>query len=181
MRFLGQALGGAALLALALLLPVSGCSKKDADQPKDDQAKGKGTEDEGKRKKHKHEHAEEGPNGGALAEWGDEKYHAEFLPDHKQQQATVWILDGHAKKYVPIEAKTIQLTLTNVTPPVDVTLKADPQKTDPEGKSSRYVGTHQILAKEMEFKGTISGKVGDTPYSGKFEEKEHPHEKDKKQ
>ncbi len=35
----------------------------------------------------------------------------------------------------------------------------------------------------MEFKGEISGKVGDTPYTGSFEEKEHKdhkHEKKKK-
>lgn len=98
--------------------------------------------------------------------------HAEFKADHAKQQATVWILDGEVTEYVPIEAKTIQLTLTNVTPPVDITLTASPQEKDPKGKSSRFVGTDKALGKEMKFKGTITGKVGDTPHSGKFEEKE---------
>src|SRR5687767_13476253 len=65
------------------------------------------------KKGHAHEHPDEGPHGGALAEWGDEKYHAEFTVDHGKKQATVYILDGSAKKAAPIEAKEITLTLNN--------------------------------------------------------------------
>jgi hypothetical protein len=127
----------------------------------------------------KHEHPDEGPNGGVLVEWGEEEYHPEFKPDHAKKLATVWIHDGRIKP-TAIDAKTIQLTISNVEPPLNITLTADPQEKDPKGKSSRFSGTHDVLAKEMEFKGTISGKVGGTPYSGKFEEKPHDHKKEKK-
>jgi hypothetical protein len=126
-----------------------------------------------------HDHAEQGPHGGALAEWGEEKYHAEFTVDHPKKQATVYILDGTAKKPSPIPAETITLTLTNVKPTVQFTLKADPQEGDPKGSSSRFIGTHDQLGVEMEYEGEISGRVGDTPYVGAFEEKEH-HKKDEK-
>jgi len=125
---------------------------------------------------HVHEHPDAGPHGGALAEWGDERYHAEFTVDHGKKQATVYILDGSAKRAAPIDAETITLSLANVQPPVQVTLKADPQQADPKGKSSRFTGTHEQLGKEMEFKGELSGTVAGKPYAGTFEEKEHSHE-----
>jgi hypothetical protein len=124
-------------------------------------------------KAHAHDHPEKGPHDGALAEWGDEEYHAEFTVDHAQKRATVYVLDGTGKKAVPIAAESITLTLTDATPPVQVTLKADPQKDDPKGQSSRFSGTHPLLGEEREFKGEISGKVGDKPYAGEFSEKGH--------
>src|SRR5581483_9461426 len=72
---------------------------------------------------HVQEHADAGPPGGALADWGDERYHAEFTVDHGKRQATVYILDGSAKRAAPIDAETITLSLANVQPPVQVTLK----------------------------------------------------------
>lgn len=121
-------------------------------------------------------HPEEGPHGGALAEWGSEEYHAEFTVNHKEKKATVYILDGEVKKAVPIKAESITLTITNAGDArVTITLKADPQKDEPKGASSRFSGTHDALAKEMEFKGNISGKVDGKDYSGDFEEKPHKH------
>jgi hypothetical protein len=120
-----------------------------------------------------HDHPDEGPHGGALAEWGDEEYHAEFTVDHKEKKATVYILDGEVKNPVPIEAESITLTISNVTPPATITLKADPQKDDPKGKASRFSGTHDSLGEEKAFKGTIQGKIGDKPYEDDFEEKAH--------
>ena len=64
------------------------------------------------------------------------------------------------------------------TPVVTVKLKADPQAKDPAGSSSRFVGKHEIFAKKMDFKGTISGKVdGKERISEEFEEKDHEHKK----
>ena len=60
-----------------------------------------------------------------------------------------------------------------------VTLKAEPQKGDPEGKASCFVGTHEKLGVEQEFEGTLTGEADGTPYTGDFkEEPEAP--KDKK-
>ena len=104
---------------------------------------------------------EKGAHGGALAEWDEsDETHAEFTVDHDKKQATVYVLDGEAKKAVPIPAESLTLSLTNTKPPVEITLKADPQEGDPKGQASRFTGTHEALGKEMEFEGKISGETG---------------------
>lgn len=118
-----------------------------------------------------HVHPTEGPHGGALVEWGAEEYHLELLLDHSKKEVTVYVLDGDAKKVVPIKAETLTMTVTNVKPPVTVTLKANPDTGDAAGSSSRFIGTHEVLAKEVE--GEINGKVGETPFSGEFKDKNH--------
>jgi len=157
---------GACVLGMVALVPLAGCSKPgDAGKPSGPssarQADG---------------HPDKGPHGGALAEWGEkEEYHAEFTVDHKEQKATVYILDGSAKKAKPIEAKTITLTITNVKPTLTLTLEADPQKDDPEGMSSRFSNKEKSekLGVEMDFKGNISWP--EKMFSGEFDEKKVGH------
>ncbi len=48
-------------------------------------------------KVHKHEHPEEGPHNGALAEWGDAEFHAEFTVNHEKKEARVYILGPDRK------------------------------------------------------------------------------------
>lgn len=163
MIVLQSRLGGLVMTA-ALVALSAGC-----DNPHRSTAPSRGAASKG----HAHDHPEKGPHDGALAEWGDEEYHAEFTVDHAQKKATVYILDGSARNAVPIAAETITLTLTDATPPVQVTLKADPQKDDPKGQSSRFSGTHALLGEEREFKGEISGQIGGKPYAGGFTEKGH--------
>jgi hypothetical protein len=117
-----------------------------------------------------HAHPDKGPHGGALVEWGEEDYHVEFTVDHKTQEATAYVLDGSAKKTVPVKAKTLTLTLKQQ-PPVNVTLEARPQEGEPAGTSSRFVGKHAALGEEREFQGTISGDVEGVAYAGDFKEK----------
>jgi hypothetical protein len=171
---MSRGLAGLAFVVSVSMLAAPGCTPAD---------KGKTTNaaktEPGKKKSEPHSHPDEGPHGGALAEWGDDNYHAEFVVDHDKKQATVYILDDSAKKASPIAAETISVTITNVKPSIQITLKADPDKGDPKGSSSRFVGTHDKLATEMNFTGEISGKVGTTPYAGTFEEKEHKHDKKK--
>jgi hypothetical protein len=152
---------GVALACLAL-----GCSNGAAGNKKD----------AGKAAAKKHDHPEEGPHGGPLAEWGDEKYHAEFTVDHKTKKAVVYILDGSAAKSAPIAIESVTLTLTHVKPAVILTLAADPQDGDPKGSASRFSGTHPSLAKEADFKGEVSATVGGKPYAGAFAGHGHPHE-----
>jgi hypothetical protein len=104
-------------------------------------------------------------------EWGDEEYHLEFTADRAGKQATVYVLDGSARKATPIAAETLTLTLKHVTPPVTVTLKAEPMEGEAKGSSSRFVGTDDRLGEAGPFKGEVRGKVGETPYSGSFTEK----------
>lgn len=114
-----------------------------------------------------HTHTDGGVAGGALVEWGAEEYHAEFTVDHKSSEATVYILDGSAKKVVAIPAKSITLSLTQ-SPPVVVKLVPKPQDGDPADQSSRFVGTHPALATEVRLAGSISGEVNGKKYTGDF-------------
>lgn len=117
-----------------------------------------------------HVHPEAGPSGGVLATWGKEEFHAEFTVDHPTGEATVYVLDGTAKKVASIDAKTLTLSLKE-TPPVVVTLEAKPQDGDPPGQSSRFVGTHDVLKTVKEFSGSISGKSDGKSYTGDFGQK----------
>lgn len=144
------------LFALGLALLV-GCGTTPTTPPTDT---AKPTE-------HAHAHGESGPAGGVLASWGKEEYHAEFVVDHTTGEATVYLLDGTAKKVTPIDAKTVTLSLKD-TPPVVVTLEAKPQDGDPPGQSSRFVGRHDALKTVKEFSGSISGKAGGKHYTGDF-------------
>jgi len=116
-----------------------------------------------------------GPHGGTLADWGGGKYHVEFTVDHNKQEATVYILGDDEKSPSPIKAKEIQLSIKD--PAMQVALKASPQKDDPEGSASRFVGNHKSLGVVQEYAGTISGVVDDTPYTGDFKEEPHVDEK----
>jgi hypothetical protein len=164
-------IGGIALLVVLAVL-AAGCSNSAGRGKGDGAAASKGKKAAGDI------HPSKGPHGGALAEWGEEEYHVEFTVDHGQQQATVYVLDGTAKKAKPIPAK--QLTLALKQPVVTVTLEASPQEGDPAGSASRFVGKEAALAQEQEFAGTISGEVRGKPYAGDFAEKEHDHKHEKK-
>lgn len=144
------------LLALALAASV-GCGPT----PTSEKPTKKGQE---------HVHGETGPAGGVLASWGNEEFHAEFTVDHPAGEATVYMLDGTAKKVTPIDAKSLTLSLKE-TPPVVVTLEAKPQDGDPAGKASRFVGKHDALKTVKEFSGSISGKANGKSYTGEFVEK----------
>jgi hypothetical protein len=119
---------------------------------------------------HKHDHPDEGPHGGALIELGDEEYHGELVRDPKEKKVTVYILDGEVKDAVPIDAKEVGLKVSNLRPILNLTLKADPQKSDPEGKSSRFVGTHEQLGSGEKLKGEFSVKIAGKDYNNTFNE-----------
>lgn len=128
-----------------------------------------------KKKEDVHNHPEKGPHGGPLAEWGDEEYHAELVLNTENKQATVYVLDGEVKKAVPIEAKSIKLTLKSESPPVTIELKAEPQKDDPAGKASRFSAIHEKLGSKLDPEKIVaSGKVKGKPYQGNF----HVHDED---
>jgi hypothetical protein len=118
-----------------------------------------------------HSHPSAGPHGGPLVEWGDEEYHLELLLDRAKKQATVYVLDGDAKKAVPIKSATITMTATSAQPPIAITLKAEPDTGDPPGSSSRFSGQHDILGGTAMLKGEISGKVDGKDFAGDFKEK----------
>jgi len=124
-----------------------------------------------------HDHSTEGhaygvgPHEGTVADWGGGEYHVEFTVDHEKQQATVYIFGSDEKTPAPIDATTIELSIK--APDMQVTLQASPQESDPAGKASRFIGTHEKLGVVQEYAGTMTGVVDGTPYSGDFKEEAH--------
>ncbi|WP_372720765.1 hypothetical protein [Novipirellula sp.] len=114
-----------------------------------------------------------GPHDGVIADWGGGKYHVEFTVDHDKTEATVYVLGGDEKTPAPIDAESIELSI--VDPQMVVTLAAAPQDDDPEGKASRFIGTHEKLGVVQEYEGTMTGVIDGTPYSGDFKEEAHDH------
>lgn len=123
----------------------------------------------------KHEHAP-GPHGGTVADWGGGKYHVEFTVDHGKQEATVYILGSDEKTPEPITAESVLLTIKD--PQLQTDLMPAPLEGEGDGKSSRFIGTHEGLATVKEYEGTISGVIGETPYAGNFKEEAHSHRDD---
>lgn len=117
---------------------------------------------------------EVGPHKGPIADWGDEEYHVEIVPDAKEGTVTVYIYGNHkdldAGKTKPIDSKAIALTI-KADKAVTIKLDPKPSKDDPSGTSSVFVGKHDIFKKEMKLTGTVSGKVGTKNYSGDFKQK----------
>jgi hypothetical protein len=168
------------LIFLAALTLTGGCGKKDAGKggTTTGTVTGGGTTT-GKPGRDEHHDHGPGPHGGAVGDWGGGKYHFEFTVSHPKKEARVYILGADEKTPVPIQAKDgkLSLSITGVKTKdtFEVTLKAEPQKGDPTGKASCFVGTHEKLGVEQEFEGTLSGVANGTPYTGDF--KEEPEKK----
>lgn len=121
---------------------------------------------------HGHSHGE-GPNGGAVADWGGGEYHVEFTVNHDTQEATVYVLDSNAKLPAPVKAEKLLLTIND--PSFQVDLLPMPLEGETDGASSRFAGKDEKLGVVQEFAGTISGEVDGTPYAGDFKEEPHGH------
>ena len=145
-------------LLMAVLGGVAGCGDKPAATTPDD--------DDGGGNEHTHG---TGPHGGTIFDLG--KYHAEFTVDHAKKEVTLYILGDDEKTAVPVKAENLELTIDD--PDMTITLKAMPLDGETGGKSSRYVGTDDLLAKEQEFEGEVIGKLDGKPSSGKFAEEAH--------
>lgn len=162
----------AALLAASLMI---GCGEKSEEKPAAQQSgtpstsTSTSTSDQTQPKTGGHGHGA-GPHGGTLADWGGGKYHVEFTVDHGKKEATVYVLGSDEKTPEPIIAETLLLTIRN--PQLQTDLLPMPLDGESEGKSSRFVGTHDGLATVMEYEGTLSAEVDGTPYAGNFIEED---------
>ncbi len=160
----------ATLLATSLMV---GCGKQTAQQPAAPSPAATSESDHG----HPHEEGGHGhgagPHDGTVADWGGGKYHVEFTVDHEKQEATVYILGSDEKTSEPIAANSVLLTINE--PELQTELLPVPLAGEADGKSSRFVGTHESLGIVQEYGGTISGEVDGTPYAGNFQEEAHEH------
>jgi len=144
----------AAVFGLGLFWSVGCDTKKDAPKTGD--------------KDDDHNHGA-GPHGGVILELG--KFHGEFKPDHAKKEATVWMLKGDAVTAARVKAEKLRLVITNTDPKIEIDLlPAD----EADGMASVFVGKHDGFAKEMEYKGTVSGTINGKQYSYDFEEKAAP-------
>lgn len=132
-----------------------------------------------------HDHPSEGPHGGHLLELAEpgkenkEEYHAEWVHDDSGK-ITVYILDGAAKKEVPIAAEQVVIK-------TDVNGKADSYELpamDQTNSDKPTAFKFEIQSKELLGKLETVGKtvtailyvdVNGTLYEGKFEHDEHGH------
>jgi hypothetical protein len=153
------------LVCSALLHLVSGCSPAPVPAP--------ATQEPSIAEDHGHDHPAHGagPHGGTLTDWGGGAYHVEFTVDHDKKEATVFIIGSDEKTPVPIKAQSIHLVIND--PMTELDLIAAPSEGEPQGASSRFVGTHDTIGIVKEFAGTISGEIEGTPYTGDFKEEPH--------
>jgi hypothetical protein len=167
------------LLALLFsLVPclLAGCGSNDK----------KGAQEGGQEHAHEHDHAETGPHNGHLVELAEpgkeskEEFHVEW--DHKENgEITVWILDGKAKKEVPIRAdslfidvKTGEMTESYELAAVDRTSGENASAFKFEIMSKALLGKLETVGKNVA--ATIRVDVNGKPYEGKFEaHAEHDH------
>lgn len=164
------------LTAFSAAILVAGCTSESATSPEISESVS-AEADHG----HPHPHETEAghshgaaPHDGTLADWGGGEYHVEFTVDHDRQQATVYVLGDDAKTPAPVSADRLLLSITD--PQLQTDLLPQPQEEDPEGTSSRFVGTHEGLGVVQEYAGMISAEVEGTPYSGSFQEVAHDHD-----
>lgn len=129
-----------------------------------------------------HDHPSEGPHHGELVELGNEEYHLEIVHDDDAGTVTAYILDSSARVAVPIDATEILVNLSHDGEAEQFALAADPQSSDPEGKSSRFTSTEAELAADLDNETvaaqlvvTINGKQ----YRGAIEHDHESHEPDK--
>ena len=83
-----------------------------------------------------HNHGSLGPHKGDLIELGGSDYHAELV--HSARSVTVYMLDGAAKKLLPIDAEQITINVMHDGKPEQFSLAAAPRDDDPAGRSSRF-------------------------------------------
>jgi hypothetical protein len=113
---------------------------------------------------HGHDHGDT-PHGGTLIELGDEEYHAEMVHDPETGTVTVYILDSKVENAVPIDAQEVTISAKSQTYP----LESQPQESDPQGKSSRFVSSDKTLNEYIagdDVHARLILKIGGRSYNG---------------
>lgn len=133
-----------------------------------------------------HDHGEKGPHGGGIVELGKEEYHAEILVDHDSHAVVVYVLGKDAKTAEPVDAQEITVTPEGKTA---LTLKAAPQKGDPDGKASKFELVDNGVVHDLMDAGFVHGdlsiKIGENSFTGHIDyhmdgSDHHDHDHDKK-
>jgi len=127
---------------------------------------------------HDHDHAHHGPHHGHLMEIGEEEYHAEWTHDDSGK-VTFYILNGEAKKEVPISAEeiTIEVKIGDNAPKVFKLPATAPQ----DGKSATFEVVDKELLGVLETTkspgvvATLIVDINGKKFSQRIQEHEHAH------
>jgi hypothetical protein len=128
---------------------------------------------------HGHSHAEDGPNGGHLIELGHEEFHGEWLHDDDSGKLTLYILDGTAKKTVPISATSVTIE-KKIGDKVDKYELQAVGRSDTSTKSAQFEITDKPLVEALKTAGqgvdaTLIVDIEGKAFQGKIEHHEHGH------
>ena len=138
------------LLLLAASLVFAGCGSPAGNAPVAEDAHDHGDE-------HAHDdhaHGELGPNGGEIIELGE--HHAELVHDDAAGTVTVYVLDGAMTASVPVDATEATINITHGDAADQFKLTATPIRSDPAGKSSRFVSSDATLGKALDLEDAVA-------------------------
>lgn len=127
---------------------------------------------------HGHDHPSEGPHHGSLIELGKEAYHAELVHDEKNGSITIYILDGTAKKSVPIKAESLMINAKHDGKGQQFTLAAAPESGDPKGQSSRFSTQDKKLGDLLDKEGVTARlvlEIDGKSFNGEVPPHDHDH------
>ncbi|TXT23481.1 MAG: hypothetical protein FD138_3234 [Planctomycetota bacterium] len=166
----------ASLVACALF--AAGCGEPPAPAPVKPVAHSEG---DGHDHASEHAHPEHGPHGGDLVELGKEEFHAEVVHDEDSGKVTIYILDGEAKKAVPITATELTINVKHDGKGEQFKVAAAPQEGDGEGKASRFVSDDKELAEDIEHEARLVVEIDGKSFTGEIKHDhnhgDHKHEK----
>jgi hypothetical protein len=164
------------VLLCGLLLGLSACNSKAKDEfkPQD----GQGTKVEPAHTHHHHD--EPGPHKGMLADLTGGKM-VELVYSAEPRSITIYVLNHNdPTKAEPIEAKSMTLELEGASSPL--TLSAEPQEADGEGKASKFVVEGAAIPDTIKDQENIHGhlqvEIGGETLEAEFEHHEEDEHKD---
>ena len=169
------------VITLPFIFGLAGCAKSAPDTTSDTAA----ADDHDHEHGDEHAHGHEGPHGGHIVELGDESHHAELTHDDQDHRVGIHVLDGAAKKSVPIEAESVTITVVADGESTQYVLPASPQKSETEGRSSYFELASeplcQVVCGETEAENVharVSLQINGKPYVGIIETAAHDHDHD---
>ena len=122
-----------------------------------------------------HGHPHEGPHGGRLIDVGrNHEYHAELVEDRAAETVTVYIVD-HEMKELPIEQRTVTITMSMDGEPKVFELSAVQSAGD--GKWTRFQAVDKELFRALKDSPHGNGKlhvtIAGTPFVGRVARHQH--------
>ena len=163
------------ILGAAVATMLAGCPSSESPEAA---TSASNNHDHGHAHDHGHDHPDHGPHGGDLIELGNEQYHAELVHDEEAGTITVYVLDGAAVNQVAIDAAEVRINLVHDGSPEQFILQADPEASDEDGKSSRFISSDEELEQHLHdsTKPRLSLKIDGTQYSGEIvHDHDHAH------